>query len=562
MKKVIILLALLALVLGTFSCGGGGAGSANVPSGENPGLPSVVQLLPTQYIAQTNAIITLHTKLLDGNGIPVPNTPITFTNLSPIGVLSSTGANTDASGIATVTLYSTTPGFSTVQAEVNTGAGNVRDRKSVFFTTAIVIYPSLSASIDGDGDGVFDESDDFVMIANGRDTATLKARLLDATETPLVGRTILFSTDTTFIDCTESKDACIILAQPFHEEVLFPNGRTAWTNSNGEGTIEIVLSSNIKEFRTSFNVAAQDTTSGATDMFTVFLDPVTIGRVTVVANPQVLAPSGTSDVTTCAYTTGSTFNTGVPVPDGTIIQLSATAGIITPFVQTVNGCATTTYTAPSTTGNVIITATAGGVIGTTTVTVTTALTVSPAITVDGVVGGTATFTITGGIPSYTITRNNAAAWTAPVPATVTTSGGTFTVTVPANTPATTVTYTIRDSVGTAVTATLTVGATTAFTVTPASQTIPGGAGCAIGAGPATYNITGGMAPFTASTSHPAFTSFTAPAAGNNITIPVGTTTFTVAYDVIVAPVADTTVTLTIVDATGVIKTVTFLIDCP
>jgi hypothetical protein len=143
MKKIIILLALLALSFGTFSCGGG-AGSSNEPSGESPGVPFVVKLLPAQYIAQTNAFIYLNAKVLDGNGAPVKNVPVTFTNLSSTGTLisasstsgvkttsSSTVANTNSLGIARIKLYSTTDGFATVQAEVNTGAGIKRDRKTV-----------------------------------------------------------------------------------------------------------------------------------------------------------------------------------------------------------------------------------------------------------------------------------------------------------------------------------------------------------------------------------------------------------------------------------------------
>jgi len=46
MKKIIFLLGIVALSFGTFGCGGGGAGSAALPPGENSGVPSVVQLLP------------------------------------------------------------------------------------------------------------------------------------------------------------------------------------------------------------------------------------------------------------------------------------------------------------------------------------------------------------------------------------------------------------------------------------------------------------------------------------------------------------------------------------
>jgi ABC-type glycerol-3-phosphate transport system substrate-binding protein len=86
MKKIIMLFMLLALSLGTFSCGGGGAGSADTPGGEKHGVASVVRLSPSQYIAQTNSFIFLHAQVFDGNGTPVAGTVVTFKNLyDPFG---------------------------------------------------------------------------------------------------------------------------------------------------------------------------------------------------------------------------------------------------------------------------------------------------------------------------------------------------------------------------------------------------------------------------------------------------------------------------------------------
>jgi len=133
MKRILLLLAILALTVSVYSCGGGGAASSNSPSGENPGIASVVQLSPSHNIAQTNASITLHAKVLDGNGAPLSGVPVTFTNLSepfgvvsgalkllgitkPIAILSATSVKTDGNGLASVSLRSTTPGFMTMQA--------------------------------------------------------------------------------------------------------------------------------------------------------------------------------------------------------------------------------------------------------------------------------------------------------------------------------------------------------------------------------------------------------------------------------------------------------------
>ncbi len=68
---------------------------------------------------------------------------VIFTNLSPIGVLSSTTAETNDSGIATVTLKSTTDGFSTVQAEVNKDVGQARDRKTMIFPRHLILHNLL-----------------------------------------------------------------------------------------------------------------------------------------------------------------------------------------------------------------------------------------------------------------------------------------------------------------------------------------------------------------------------------------------------------------------------------
>ena len=171
MKRIMLLLAVLALAVGAFSCGGGGAGSSSSPSGENPGIPSVVQLSASHIVAQTNASITLHAKVLDGNGIPLANVPVTFTNLSepfgvinaalkllgiskPVGALSATVANTDGNGIASAKLSSTTAGFATIVAQVSNGVGTVRDRKTFVFTSASTINLQPRVDLDVSKDGI------------------------------------------------------------------------------------------------------------------------------------------------------------------------------------------------------------------------------------------------------------------------------------------------------------------------------------------------------------------------------------------------------------------------
>ena len=112
-RKPILIFLIVPLLFLFYSCGGGGSGSSYSPPAETPGLPFSLSLLPSQSIAQTNSSIILSAKILDGNGVPAPNVPVTFTNLSEpfgviktslaklgliksVGILSATVANTPA----------------------------------------------------------------------------------------------------------------------------------------------------------------------------------------------------------------------------------------------------------------------------------------------------------------------------------------------------------------------------------------------------------------------------------------------------------------------------------
>jgi len=493
MKKVIILLALLALSVGTFSCGGGGAGSANVPPGENPGIPSVVQLLPSHNIAQTNAIITLHTKVLDGNGKPVPNTPVIFTNLSPIGVLSSTGANTDSSGLATVTLTSTTTGFSTVQAEVNTGAGQIRNRKTVFFSLFDMTLPSppsppapsLTINVD-DGDGIPDEDDDFNLFKiAGDNQRTITAVVLNSSRNPVSGSLVTFGADST--------------------EASFPLGSTKTTNSSGEASVLLQVDPSIlRTLITTLNITAS-ADNGAANMVSLFIQPVIVNNITVFANRSTVDSGGTSAITAAVF-----LNTGTLTPDGTTVNFrtcdatcatcdttcATTCGSIEPFAQTTNGVAPATFTAPSTSGTCTVGANIGLISGQTDVLVkAAALTVTPStVSVTGVAGtgDNVTFHISGGSGTYTgVFSNNTAVIPNP-----TITGNNFTINPNVVATSTSVTLTVTDSLGATGTATVTVTpATSTIALNPSSITVDSTAGTI------TFNIIGGVSTFDVFTSN-------------------------------------------------------------
>jgi len=346
MKKIIIVFFLLALSLSSFSCGGG-SGSSETPSGENPGTPSITQLLPSHYIAHTNSDITLHARVLDGNGVPVRHVPVRFTNLSPVGVLSATSDKTNDIGIATVILHSHVEGFATIQAEVNKGVAIVRDRKTVYFSmyNTTQLTPTMTLEVSGNGDpytlfetGVINDNEVNVTatVSNGTFLVSGSVVAFGADRPYKVG-----TSDT----CSDESVTC---------DVIFPFGNTAITNDNGEASVLVrVVPTSLTSLETILNIYAQSDT-GAFSMVTLFLKPVSISNITVYANPLTVDSGGTSKITAFVTTTA-----GTPAPDGTTVTFTANKGGIDPFSQTTDGLTEeVTFTAPEVTSDTTATITA------------------------------------------------------------------------------------------------------------------------------------------------------------------------------------------------------------
>lgn len=448
MKKIAIILALFALSLGAFSCGGGGAGSSNTPPGENPGIPSVVQLSPSHYIAQTNANITLHAKVLDGNGAPLKGVTVTFTNLSePFGTLkplAATTAVTNDLGIASMNLSSTTPGFATILAQVNTAVGIVRDRKSVFFSSLDVLAVSMGLDVDSvPGNGIYNETNDFILfqdppiLPQPDDTFEVLATVRNAGGVPVAGESVSWSSS--------------------HSEAGFVRTEGT-TNLNGQAKAVIqVTPASIRNTETHLNVMAS-AGNGAANMVTLFLRPVIVSSVTVSADPTVVEPGGESDITAVVM-----LNTGARAPDGTTVSFTTTCGTVTPFSQTSGGLATATFKGPSTVpaGDICtVTATVQGVSGSVDITIRVKLAIAPpSATVvclpspPAASCGSAGYSIIGGVAPFTINVSHPSLVTVS-PASPTSSRS---ITVTDSTDAlptadTTVTITVVDALGATATA--------------------------------------------------------------------------------------------------------------
>jgi hypothetical protein len=236
-------------------------------------------------------------------------------------------------------------------------------------------------------------------------------------------------------------------------EATFINGATTQTDANGTAfkTVEVTAVA-LRPTITTLNIGASATVGNqeAFNLITLFLEPVFVESVTLSANPITVQTGDASTITAFAAT-----NTGRGVPSGTTINFAVDKGGIEPFAQTDdNGVAQAQFTAPPLPGTATVTASVGGKSGSTTVTVIASdLAITPS-SVTILSGGTAIFTVSGGVAPYAITSSSPNA--VPFPTTVQVSGGTFNVPIGPGAPAQTITFTALDRAGNRATATLTV----------------------------------------------------------------------------------------------------------
>lgn len=393
-KKLLFIILLAMAAVSLVGCGGSsGDSTSSTPVGVNPGVASRVELMATANVNQTNSYCFFKAKVIDGNGVPMKNHEVIFTNLSLTGVLDHTTAVTGANGIATVTLYSTVVGFATVQAEVNTGSEKIRDRKTVYFSAFDMTAP---AGLFGAPTLTLATSNAVLFEGSGDNTAVITATVRNASGNPVVNSLVTFGTD--------SVEATFPLS-------VTPTTAEVHTGTNGEASTLVSVDPIIlRSFDTVLNITAS-ADNGTFNVISLFLKPVTISSVAVTAAPSTIASAATSTITAVVTTSA-----GTPVPDGTSVNFSTTGtGSITPFSQTTNGIATATYTAPTVTTNTTasVRASVGTATGTATVTITAPVVPVAAIvmaptsgTVSSAAGATLTFAITGGLGPFTVTSSS------------------------------------------------------------------------------------------------------------------------------------------------------------
>lgn len=324
-KKLLLLLLIVPLVFAIQSCGKG-AGSGYTPPGSGPGQPTYIKLKPSSNVAQTNGCINFFAEVHDENGELLANIPVTFTNLSePLGVILDrcggieihTPVTTDGWGRAKITLYSTTPGFATILAQLNTGLRTVRDQKTVFFSsTSLTLLPFMTLDVDGNNNGIYNEPSDFILFEPGMvgdNEVLIRATVYNRFGQPEPFSVVTFGSDFPYkvgssTTCSDGTTEC---------EVTFPFGNTPMADINGQAFVTVRVDPiTLRDITSLLNITAV-ADNGAANLVTLFLDPIFIENVNVSANPEVISTGGNS-----AITTGVTLNTGQPTFDGTSVSFT------------------------------------------------------------------------------------------------------------------------------------------------------------------------------------------------------------------------------------------------
>lgn len=359
LSRELILCVVLSLIVVLTGCGGSSPGSAD-NANIHPSTTSLsLTLRASHIVANIGGSVALTAIVRDINGNAVANVPVYFAVKSGTGVLTNSTAISNNAGLIDVLLSSPVGGFVSVigSLSVPTIASSGRGRLAVpsgvqearavvYFTNRIQDSPSIVMSVDGDNNGVFDESEDFSMVPDGIDALTVKSRLVDIAGLPMRQKLIQFYADSPYVS--------------------FLKDFNALTDDNGEALTVITASAGILDEKIpGVTIYAGNDATGAVGAVTVYFETINVGSVLLSANPPSVQTGGKATITVWVLS-----ESGHPMPDGTVVTLTSSGGSIDPVVILSGGTSTATFTAPGTAGTVSITGSAGGKQSSTSVEVT------------------------------------------------------------------------------------------------------------------------------------------------------------------------------------------------
>ncbi len=276
---------------------------------------SAVSSDKTQALANGTDIITLSTTLTDAKGNPLANTDINWSSTPAGGTLSASSTKTNTLGVATVTLSSA----DVIAFKVTASVGGATETSASLSFIADTVTAKLATLV----------ADKTASVVAGKDTVNLSATVLDASNHPVQGVTVSWSSDNasgTFTPVSGVTDAAGVATAAFKE-------------THAQTTV----------------VTASITGSSLTQSLDVIADSSTATFSSVVSNKSQALASGTDTVTWTATVQDANQN---PINDLAVNWSSDNANV-TPVSATTktNASGVTTVTATSLkTADVIITA--------------------------------------------------------------------------------------------------------------------------------------------------------------------------------------------------------------
>ncbi len=206
---------------------------------------SAVTADKTQALANGTDLITLSTKVTDAQGNILANTDVNWSTNPATGTLSGSSTKTNAQGIATVTLSSTSVSDYVVTASTN--GVSAKSSSLVFAADAATAKISTLTA------------DKTTGVVAGKDIVTLTATLLDANNHPVQGATVNWSSDNStgqFTPASSVTNAEGVATAKFSETKADPTLITA-TSVGGSKTLSIDVIANAATATVSNVVASK-----------------------------------------------------------------------------------------------------------------------------------------------------------------------------------------------------------------------------------------------------------------------------------------------------------------
>jgi adhesin/invasin len=265
-------------------------------------------------VANGTSQVLIMATVLDQNGRNVADgTAVTFTTTA--GSISNVSSTIN--GVARATLTSSTNvGTATIEAT----AGGIIDRTTVNFIAGAVGNLQLTATPNN-------------LTADGASTSEIRGLVTDANGNVVNDETVSF---------TITSGGGVL------------DANTAETD--GGGGVAIV---NYTASMTPGTVTVRaETTNGTSATVNIVLIEASVGSVTCGAGCDQIEVGGGTPVLISATVLDTSGN---PVPDGTVVSFTTTAGTLSNITTTINGVATATLTSSNNVGTANVKITAGGV---------------------------------------------------------------------------------------------------------------------------------------------------------------------------------------------------------